>query len=297
MTAFAVIDNEDILVERDDDAKPRFSLMDGMRVERGSKEDWNALHDLHYKAESLPAGPRYWRCVTADGDLVGIVVFSSVSLLLAPRHQIFPKLKPGNDSHFTNVHRATYLNKHFRRAARIVTDTMYRGVGVSYRMVNLAMRMEGVKFIEIQSSMSKFNPFDVKSGFKHAHLKPAAAYEKGLKFMRGLFTAHPADHQAVLDELESMPQSFRNKVLAEMREFYYRHSSREKTGSNLNAGTGRVDAMEPAHLLRELQQLVFASPVYGIWQNPDLGRKLPDSLPIMAFDLQKPTEPLRLDLL
>lgn len=291
-----ILDTDEIFIERRD-IKPRFSLMDDMRVERGSKADWDALHDLHYKAESLPAGPRYWRCVTGEGDLVGIVVFSSVSLLLAPRHGVFPKLKPGKDSHFTNVHRATFLNKNFRRAARIVTDTMYRGVGVSYRMVNLAMRMEGFKFVEIQSSMSKFNPFDVKSGFRHAQLKSAAAYEKGLKFMRTLFNAHPADHQAVMQELNAMPESFRERALQEMRVFYYRHSSREKTGSNLNAGTGRVDAMEPAHLLRELQQLIFASPVYGIWQNPDLGRTLPDSLPLSAFDLQTPTEPLRLDLL
>lgn len=287
----------DLIIERRDEAKPRFSLMDGMRVERGSKADWDQLHRLHYKAESLPAGPHYWRCVTADGELVGVVVLSSVSLLLAPRHVLFPKLKPGKDSHFTNVHRATFLNKNFRRASRIVTDTLYRGVGVSYRMVNLAMRMEGFRFVEIQSSMSKFNPFDTKSGFKHAQLKPAAAYEKGLSFMRSLFKAHPADHQAVISELTAMPMAMREKAMAEMRAFYYRHSSREKTGSNLNAGTGRVDAMEPEHLLRELQQLVFASPVYGIWENPDLGREIPDSLPLMAFDLQKPNEPLRLDLL
>lgn len=291
-----LLENDDIFIERRD-GKSRFALMDTMRVERGSKADWDALHDLHYKAENLPAGPRYWRCVTEDGDLVGVVVFSSVALLLAARHGVFPKLKPGKDSHFTNVHRATFLNKNFRRAARIVTDTMYRGVGVSYRMVNLAMRLEGFRFVEIQSSMSKFNPFDVKAGFRHAQLQSAAAYEKGLKFMRTLFSAHPADHQAVMQELESMPAAMRDKALKEMREFYYRHSSREKTGSNLHAGTGRVDAMEPAHLLRELQQLVFASPVYGIWQNPDHGRELPESLPLRAFDLQKPTEPLRLDLL
>lgn len=290
-------DGGEFVIERIENPQPRFSLMAGMYVERGTKADWDALHDLHYKAESLPAGARFWRCVTKDGELVGIVVFSSVSLLLAPRHLIFPKLKPGKDSHFTNVHRATFLNKNFRRAARIVTDTMYRGIGVSYRMVNLAMRLEGFRFIEIQSSMSKFNPFDVKSGFKHAQLKPAAAYEQGLRFMRKQFNAHPADHQAVLDELESMPQVARERALQEMREFYYRHSSREKTGSNLNVGTGKVDAMAPAHLLRELQQLVFASPVYGIWQNPDLGRELPDRLPLTAFDLQKPTEPLRVDLL
>lgn len=290
-------DDEVALIERNDNAKPRFSLIDGMRVERGTKADWDALHDLHYKAESLPAGPRFWRCVTEDGDLVGIVVFSSVSLLLAPRHQVFPKLKPGQDSHFTNVHRAKFLNNNFRRAARIVTDTMYRGIGVGYRMVNLAMRLEGYRFIEIQSSMSKFNPFDVKAGFKHAHLKPAAAYEAGLKFMRQHFAAHPADHKAVLDELDAMTPSQQKRVTDAMKAFYYRHSAREKTGSNLNQGTSKVESMDAPHLLRELQQLVFASPVYGIWQNPDLGKKLPDSLPIRAFDTQSPTEPLRLDLL
>lgn len=290
-------DQYEIVVERNPAAKPRFSLLDGMRVEPGTKADWDQLHDLHYKAESLPAGPRYWRCVTADGDLVGIVVFSTVSLLLAPRHQVFPKLKPGNDTHFTNVHRAKFLNDNFRRAARIVTDTMYRGIGVAYRMVNLAMRMEQKRFIEIQSSMSKFNPFDVKAGFKHAHLKPAAAYEQGLKFMRGLFDAHPADHQAVMSELNGFNDTHRKRTIKAMQEFYYRHSAREKTGSNLNVGTGKVESMEPGHLLRELQQLVFASPVYGIWTNPDLGRPVPHTLPLRAFDLQGPNEPLRLDLL
>lgn len=294
----AIVQDDDIaFIERDDLAQPKFSLMDGMIVEPGSREDWNELHDLHYKAENLPAGPKYWRCVTADGDLVGVVVFSTVSLLLAPRHQVFPKLKPGQDSNFTNVHRATFLNANFRRAARIVTDTMYRGIGVAYRMVNLAMRMEQKRFIEIQSSMSKFNPFDVKAGFKHAHLKPAAAYEQGLKFMRGWFESHPADHAAVVAEYNSFTPARQKAAIEAMQDFYYRHSAREKTGSNLNVGTGKVQGMKFAHLLRELQQLVFASPVYGIWTNPDLGRPLPQRLPLLAFDWQKPNEPLRLDLL
>lgn len=277
--------------------KPRFSLMDGMRVERGTRADWDMLHDLHYKAENLPAGPQYWRCVTAEGDLVGIVVFSTVSLLLAPRHQVFPKLKPGGDTHFTNVHRATFLNANFRRAARIVTDTMFRGCGIAYRMVNLAMRLDGHRFIEIQSSMSKFNPFDIKAGFKHAHLKPAAAYTQGLKFMRSQFKGHPADHSAILTELNGFTEAHRARVMTAMQEFYYRHSAREKTGSNLNVGTGKVQGMDAAHLLRELQQLVFASPVYGIWTNPDLGVEMPESLPLLAFDNQGPNQKLRMDLL
>lgn len=291
-----MIDSE-LIIERNCSPKPRFSLLDTMRVERGTMADWNALHDLHYKAQSLPAAPHFWRCITADDELVGVIVLSAVSLLLAPRHAIFPKIKPGNDTHFTNVHRAKFLNNNFRRAARIVTDTLYRGVGVSYRMVNLAMRMEGYKFVEIQSSMSKFNPFDTKAGFRHAHLRNAAAFDLGLKFMRRYFSAYPADSVAVLGELNAMPEKMREGVFQEMREFYYRHSMKEKTGSNTGNGTSKVDKMTAEALIGEIIQLVFATPVYGIWQNPDLGIELPQSLPLSAFDLQSPTEPLRLDLL
>ena len=35
-----------------------------------------------------------------------------------------------------------------------------------YRMMNLASRMEGSPFTEIQSSMSKFNHFGQKAGFR-----------------------------------------------------------------------------------------------------------------------------------
>lgn len=290
-------DGGEFVLEYNLEAEPKFSLMDTMRVEKGDINDWYALHDLHYKAEQIPAGPRFWRCVTADGELVGIVVFSTVGLLLAPRHVVFPKLKPGKDTHFTNVHRANFLNANFRRAARIVTDTMYRGVGVAYRMVNLAMRMDGMRFVEIQSSMSKFNPFDIKAGFKHAHLRPAATYTAGLKFMRSHFNAHPADHAAIMQELNGFGDSHKARVFLDMQEFYYRHSAREKTGGNLRNGTDRVMGLAPAHLLRELQQLIFASPVYGIWENPDHKRELPKSLPLSAFDLQGPNEPLRVDLL
>lgn len=285
----------DTHIERVDAPRARLTLLDGMRVERGTKEDWDELHALHYKAEGMALGPSYWRCVTPDNELAGVTVFCYSDLLCAPRHVLFPNLKPtGNETTFTNTQRAHWLNKNFRRAARIVTDTLYRGIGVGYRMVNLAMRLEGVRFIEIMSSMSKFNPFDVKAGFVHAPLRPSAAYEPGLKWFRKYFASHPADHEAILKELATLPEKTQQRVLKEMREFYYRHSSKAKTGGNLRAGTERVDNLPAPVLLKELQQLVFATPVYGVWENPDLGRELPNSLPLSAFDRQGPREPLKL---
>lgn len=289
--------NPDVIIELNSAPKPRFGLLDDMWIEKGTKEDWDELHALHYKADGLPPGSRYWRVVTGNGYLVGIVMTSSVALLLAPRHKVFPRLKPGQDTKLTNVHRAKWLNSNMRRAARIVTDTMYRGTGVSYRMVNLAARLEGFRFMEIQSSMSKFNPFDVKAGFKHAHLYPAAAYQQGIQFFRRHFENHPADHENILAELNAMSDPARERTVQAMRDFYYKNSAKEKTGSNLNVGTAKVDAKSAELLLRELQQLVFATPVYGFYENPDYKRELPSRLPLRAFDLQATHEPLRLDLL
>jgi len=288
---------EDSCIVYQRENKPNFSLMEGMTVGQGTQDDWIALSDLHYKAVNLPAGPRYWNCLTADGELVGVIVSNAVGLLLAPRHEMFPKLKPGRETNFSNTARANYLNKHFRRASRIVTDTLYRGVGVSYRMVNLAMRLEGKRYMEIQSSMSKFNPFDLKAGFRHGNLRKPVNYERGFRWFREHFESHPADHEMIMRELNDMPPKLKEVMIKEMQDFYYRCSTKEKTGKNTTKGMSRIESLPISEVLKEIQQLAFATPVYGIWENPDLGRELPERLPLWAFDLQKPDEKLRLDLL
>tara|TARA_R110000851_G_C13102760_1_gene569268 strand:- start:49608 stop:50471 length:864 start_codon:yes stop_codon:yes gene_type:complete len=286
---------QDILITRPESFPETFPLLTDMIVERGTMDDWEQLHELHYKAEGRIVG-RTWRCMLGD-QLIAVMIVSSPRLLLAGRHEAFPKLKPGNDNKLTNTYRAKYVNKHFNLNSRIVVDTMFRSVGVSYRMLNLVSRMEGKSFMEIQSSMSRFNPFAIKAGFKFTKPRSAKAYDAGLTFMRRYFTSHPSDHQAILDELESMGSRLRARTLKAVREFYYRHSAREKTGVNLGAkedNMARIEGYTPAFLIKNLQQLVFASPMYGVYPNPDVGRKLPESLPLIAFDRQRTDEPLRL---
>lgn len=288
-------DDEDIAVRRRESVHGTFSLISAMRVERGTKDDWEELHALHYKSEGKAMG-RVWRCMLGD-QLVGVLIISSPRLLLAPRHDLFPRLKPGKDTKLTNVYRAKYINANFGLCSRIVVDTLFRACGVSYRFLNLVARMEKRRYMEIQSSMSRFNPFAIKAGFYFAKPREAAAYEKGLKFMTRLLKSHPADHEAIMEELVAMKPAIRERTLQELRMFYYKHSALEKTGANLNAGMGRVESMEPKELVRQLQQLVFSSPMYGVYQNPDEGDTVPQVLPLSAFDNQDTKTPLRLDLL
>lgn len=287
----------DTLIERERAPRARFSLLSDMIVERGTKDDWNLLHDLHYKAENLPTGPRFWRLVL-HGETIGVLVTGNPKGLLKERHIAFPSIKPGGgETKLTNTYRYVWVNKNFRVISRFVVDTMYRGIGCGYRFMNLAARLEGMPFIEIQSSMSKFNFFGQKAGFRFVKPLNSNTYDIGIKFFRSTFDSSPQDYEAILAEMEAMTPGARDRALEDCRAFYYRHSALEKTGANRDRGKSRVETMEPRTLIRSLQQIVLASPMYGVWKNPDLGTKLPERLPLIAFDLQKPTERLNLKAL
>lgn len=274
-------------------AAPRFALADEMFVERGTKEDWNLLHDLHYKAEKLPLGPRFWRLALHD-ETIGVLVTGCPKGLLRERHIVFPKLKPGSDTNASNTWRYNYVNENFRVISRFVIDTMYRGIGAGYRMMNLVSRMEGNTFTEIQSSMSKFNVFGQKAGFRFAPPMNANKFNAGLKFFRSNFDSSPQDYMALVAEIEATPEPGRSRLVDACRDFYLRNSALENTGAAREKAAGRVAAMTPTEVIKGIQQMALASPMYGVWKCPDPKGSVPERLPLTAFDWQGVHEPLKL---
>ncbi|KAA5604420.1 hypothetical protein F1188_16305 [Roseospira marina] len=282
-------------VERRRAPSARFALLDDMIVERGAKVDWDLLHNLHYKAENLPMGPKFWRLRLGDRT-IAVLVIGLPKLMLRERHVALSKIKPGGkETWFTNRYRTDWINDNIRVVSRFVTDTQFRGVGIGYRMMNLVARLEGRRLIEIQSSMSKFNQFGPKAGFTFVRPQNASKYDIGLRFFRSTFAANPADSELIIQEIESADAPVRERMIQAGREFYYRHSALEKTGNNREKGAERVAKMDIHSIVKALQQLVLASPMYGLYMNPDAGREsLPQSLPLTAFGWQKPYEPLDL---
>jgi len=281
------------IIQRVAAPKAHFPLLTEMFIERGSKDDWWLLHDLHYKAENLPIGPHFWK-LTLYGETIGVLVTGNPKGLLKERHIAFPTIKPGgDDTKLTNTTRYQYINRHFRVVSRFVVDTMYRGIGAGYRMMNLVSRMEGKTFMEIQSSMSKFNLFGQKAGFRFVSPRNSNKYDAGLKFFRGHFKSSPQDFEAIIIELASKEPAEREKLLQACKDFYYRHSAMEKTGVSLHhreTAQDRVNAMEAGDIIRKLQQLTMTSPLYGVWKCPDK-HPIPNKVPLSAYDAQGPNEP------
>lgn len=279
------------ILTRNNDAQSLYPLANEMIVERGSIDDWNLLHDLHYKAEKLPLGPRHWK-LTLFGETIGVLVVGMPKGMVRERHMVFPNLKPTSaDTKLTNTNRFYHINNNYRVVSRFVIDTMYRGIGAGYRMMNLVSRMEGFTYMEIQSSMSKFNLFGQKAGFKFVKPLNANNYDIGMKFFRKNFHSNPSDFEAIVNEIENSPA--RDYLLDECKLFYRRRSAQANTGSSRDAARARIAEMTTKEIVKAIQQVALASPMYGIFKNPDKGRALPDRLPLTAFDAQGPNEPLR----
>lgn len=284
-------------VVRDPAAKPAFPMLADMVIEPGAAADWEQLHEFHYKSEGRVAGARYYRVMLGD-RLVGVSVMCYPRGLLRDRHKAFPQIKPGGgETKLTNTYRYKFLNASFSLNARTVNDTLFRGVGVGYRMLNLAARMDGRKWCEIQSSMSAFNKFAHRAGFQFVVPDPPKHKEAAEALYRRWFDSDPADQVSLLEELGAMTDVIRERALSELRTFYYKNSALEKTGKNRNNGTSRVDAMPPRELIKNLNQMAFATPLYGVYRNPDFERELPKRLPLAAFDWQAPDKPLKLEYL
>lgn len=277
-----------------DAPKASFPLMKEMYVERGALADWNLLSELHYKAHSLPVGASFWK-LTFRGETIGVCVISVSKGLLKERHLLFPNSKPGNDSQLSNIHRYTWVNQRFKVVGRFVVDTMFRSGGLAYRFLNIAARMQtNLRFIEIQSSMSAYNPFAQKAGFKMVAPQRSAFHDKGLKFMRLWFEAHPSDLEELMEEYEAMSPAMQRRCEKALKDFYYGNSSLEKTGGRRSYSDRVVENWSVRRTISKIQGLCFSSPVYGIYENPDFGRELPEVIPLTAFDNQKTDEPLKL---
>ena len=282
------------LIERNDAPRASFALIRDMVVERGTKADWDLLHDLHYKAEKLPLGPRFWRLALHD-ETIGVLVTGSPKGMLRERHIVFPNLKPGSgETRLTNTNRYHYINANFRVISRFVVDTMYRGIGAGYRMMNLVSRMEGNTFMEIQSSMSKLNVFGQKAGFKFVKPMNANKFDQVMRFFRTNFESSPQDFEAIIQEIQSKPAAEQQRLFELSRDFYFSNPALENTSNGGAAMEKRAAAMSLRDVIKGIQQIGLASPLYGIWKCPDPKGTVPERLPLLQFDKQGPNERLKL---
>ena len=134
------------------------SIFKDIKVEIGSKIEYEKLSKFHYKSSSL-GGAKDIYCIYLSGELVGTLVVSMPHLHLKGRNKYFS----GKYS-ATTTENFQQLNREFETIARIIIHPKYRGIGLAYLFLKEYFKLSKSKYIETIAVMPKFNPFFEKAG-------------------------------------------------------------------------------------------------------------------------------------
>jgi len=156
---------------------PKFSLVQDMKIEQATQEDYNSLKRFHY-LHGKPVTSHKFK-LTHHGRTIGIILYGPSFMNLRYRNQLFPEYNK-------NIKK---VNAEILRITRIIIHPKYRGVGLAQELIRLTMPMVNKRIVETIAAIAQYNPFFEKAGMKLVgKQKFAKNQEDFVKFVEGLGT-------------------------------------------------------------------------------------------------------------
>ncbi len=234
--------------ERSIQARRPPSIRRRLRIEPGSKRDYDAFSAMHYRAtDELGFVDKVF--VMRDGagpEPLGIVVYAHGPLELSLRNQ-------ATDGLFSRKPQA--LNQSLRILRRLVIHPDVRGCGLGHFLVRKTLPLVGTEYVECLASMGEFNPVFEKAGMRSI----------------GQCCISPR-RQAALDKLQGMD------VDPNAREFTLHVCRRRRVreivsrvvhdwyAATTGGGERRVERQSPELLAQTFRGIIASRPVYYLWR-------------------------------
>ena len=133
---------------------PKFSLVQDMKIEKATQEDYNQLKRFHYLHGKPPTSHKFK--LTHHGRTIGIILYGPSFLASRYRNQLFPEYKNNPKK----------VNEDITRITRVIVHPKYRGVGLAQELIRLTLPMVNKRIVETIAAMAQYNPFFEKAGMK-----------------------------------------------------------------------------------------------------------------------------------
>ncbi len=150
-----------------------------LRVERGTRTDYDALAHWHYRAGAPATFAAVLRAVDVDGVmdggpavLAGVLVVSHPTLNGPWRERAWPGALSTADADDPAA-RARRLNAMVRTISRVVVDPRYRGSGVATALVRAYLDRPLTPLTEAVASMGALVPLFTRSGMRCVSVRSA----------------------------------------------------------------------------------------------------------------------------
>ena len=162
------------------------SLLRGIRIERGTRDDWLALAPLHYRSHHAGAITDVFRIAYTNGArpasgaanqvLVGVIVYSRSPLSLSARDRATGGRY--GTAGLGRVAVAHLINEELRIISRVVIAPNWRGLGLASRLVAETMPQVGTPYVEALAAMGEMHPLFVRAGMTAYPQPPAEEGER-----------------------------------------------------------------------------------------------------------------------
>jgi GNAT superfamily N-acetyltransferase len=124
-----------------------------MKIEQGTRTDWQKLALFHYRGHKIAPARKIFRMTRGD-ELCGVIVYSYPPPACYGRRKVLPKMT------------MQQLNQQLSIINRVVIHPKYRTIGLGEKLIHDTLPQAGTLYIEMVAVMAKYSPFAEKAGMK-----------------------------------------------------------------------------------------------------------------------------------
>ena len=240
------------------------SLLKGMRVEEGTKEDYKKLAGFHYRNTRLPMPLKIF-ALKRNKETVGVIVYSHAPAISFGRKQALGR-KPSWQE----------IAREFASISRVVVHPKYRTIGLGTLLVRQTLPRVNRRYIETMAVMAKYNPFFEKAGMKKiAERKPDKTILQAVEKLRKLgfnpiLLPSEKINRKTLEKMDKKQIGAVKRVLLTVSSGFYKRIAGKTQPFVKKAEFIRIleeaDIKKLARMLRRLSVLAQTK-VYLFWEN------------------------------
>ncbi|MCW4018011.1 MAG: hypothetical protein NWF00_04945 [Candidatus Bathyarchaeota archaeon] len=134
------------------------SLLQQMKVQGGTLDDWRKLSVFHYRSHNT-AARRDVFSVRRRSELCGVIVYCYPFPQCAGRSKVLPKMS------------LKELNQRLSVISRIVVHPKYRSIGLGEKLIRDSLPLVHTPYVEMIAVMPKYNPFAERAGMRKVLVK------------------------------------------------------------------------------------------------------------------------------
>jgi len=253
------------------------SLLQEMKIEPGTLDDWKKLSMFHYRGHNLGARRGIFT-IKRKNQLCGIIIYCYPPPRCAGRRL---KLQTKN---------LDYLNKELCTISRIVIHPKFRSIGLAQKLIRETLPLIGTTYVEMVAVMPLYNPFAERAGMEKVTFnppsKPAVKISWALNAL-GFSSELLSSDRYVRDKLETLP----DRDIEQIRQAFTRHPhprfKKTIAGHHCSPyGTTKLyrQALAKANIdlwakLIKIVAVLLQAKVYLFWKRPEDNNQVTNTQP------------------